>query len=148
MWHTQWLYCLEEAVNPLRDSSLRSDSYVDDYLICSHTWPLSVGDPATLFQNIICKDLSDPVTVEIIPGQNLFQVHGDGHTHRFSFLSSSHGIVSFKACLSLMCSCGPVRPAENESCSLVGGPITSDIIASIPLQWRYPAWKWHKIAVT
>lgn len=105
MWHIQWLYCLEEAVNPLRNSSLRTDSYVDDYLMTSVSGrPIHPLNPfnQSRFQNIICKDMSDPVTVEIIPIQNLFQVNGDGHTHRFSFWSSFHAIVSFKTCLSLL----------------------------------------------
>lgn len=44
--------CVEAALNPLRDSGLRIHSYIDDYLLCSHSEALSARDSATLLTHL------------------------------------------------------------------------------------------------
>ena len=44
--------CVEAALNLLRDSGLRIHSYIDDYLLCSHSEALSARDSATLLTHL------------------------------------------------------------------------------------------------
>ncbi|XP_075959924.1 LOW QUALITY PROTEIN: uncharacterized protein LOC142963104 [Anarhichas minor] len=44
--------CVEAAMSPLRNSGIRIFSYIDDYLICSHSQEQAVRDSATVIKHL------------------------------------------------------------------------------------------------
>ncbi|XP_075948857.1 uncharacterized protein LOC142951249 [Anarhichas minor] len=44
--------CVEAALSPLRNSGIRIFSYIDDYLICSHSQEQAVRDSATVIKHL------------------------------------------------------------------------------------------------